>query len=874
VRILRLSLENWRGVDSRDVSFSKGVTVIEGPNEIGKSTIVEAIRLLFAELDSSKKQAVKSIKPVDQDVGSTIEAEITSGEFQFTYSKTFNKSTKTSLILSAPAKKQLTGREAHDHAIKILESTVDMALWEALLVDQGEKVALANIRDSAGLAKALDEAAGSSSSGGEDTGLYAAVQAEYESYFTLKTGKSRFASEESALEKVQAAFDAAKRAVQAVDEDAAAHDRCAAEVRRLKSRLPDLKTQMDEHEKQWHAIRSLREKLDIKLKDLATAEAMQKTALDEETDRQTMVEEIEATRKRLQHASESQEPLRLKADALRSRSENARMVIADLNKKRITAKTGLELARDDERHLLNTQALAEAKSRLKQLNSISTQMKATLEIVGSIKIDDSSLERFREAERALDIALGKRDAAATSVSVTAEKKLELEFDGEHVSLSDTDVETRTVTSDLRIRLPGIATVELSPSKSVEDLQGDVAEADAGFDELKKRSGVSDLKEAVIANERRVSAQRELDRLKDREAGILSGASQGEIEQSIESLQAECISYAENRPSPDELPASAADASSRVRTAIEQMGSHENALEAIHEEAGGVQVEYARVDGELRIAQQELAGVEAALNEKGEWLDRARTSETDEVLTQRAEQARSVVKGLKAETSTIEASFKESSPDALEELLGNAKNVFDRANVDLRQEEQNLAVLSDRLLQAQADGRFEAMESAERELEYQEAAMTSTRRRAAAVRLLWNTLNTYRDDARQAYVRPLKEAIERLGSIVFGAGFEVEIGDDWSLISRTLHEKTLPFGDLSVGAKEQLGILTRLAAAQIVSTQGGVPLIIDDALGFSDPSRLETMGAAIAAAGRQCQIIVLTCTPGRFMHVGNAEVVRF
>jgi len=123
------------------------------------------------------------------------------------------------------------------------------------------------------------------------------------------------------------------------------------------------------------------------------------------------------------------------------------------------------------------------------------------------------------------------------------------------------------------------------------------------------------------------------------------------------------------------------------------------------------------------------------------------------------------------------------------------------------------------------------------------------------------------------VRPLKEAIERLGAIVFGSGFQIAIADDWSIVSRTLHGKTLLFDDLSIGAKEQLGILARLAAAQIVSRQGGVPLIIDDALGFADPSRLETMGAAIAAAGKQCQIIILTCTPGRFTNVGNAQLVR-
>ena len=874
MRILRLSLENWRGVDSRDVTFSDGVTVIEGPNEIGKSTIIEAIRLLFSELDSSKKQAVKSIKPVDQDVGSTIEAEISSGNYQFVYSKTFNKSNKTSLNILAPAKKQLTGREAHEQAEQILGSTVDMALWEALLVDQGEKVALANIRDSAGLAKALDEAAGSSSSGGEDTGLYAAVQAEFESYFTLKTGKPKFSSEEDAFAKTQTTFEEAKRAVLEVEEDSQAHDRCAAEVRRLRSKLPELKVILDEHEKQWNAIKSLKEKLDAKKKELVSAEAMQAAATDAEADRQTLVEEIRVTEKRQQDTAENQEPLRLKADKLKGRSEKAQLVIADLKKKRVAAKEVLDLAQTDERHLRNLEALADEKNRLEQLENISKKMKSALKIVGSIKINDSALERFREAERNLDIARGKRDAVATTVSVTAEKDLDFDFDGDTVSLRNADVETRRVASELRIRLPGIATVQLSPSKSVADVQEDVTGAQAVFNELQNRFGVSDLKEAVAANERRVTAQREVDRLKERESGILKGASQEEIEQSVTSYQSDCDSYAENRQSSEELPISATDASSRVLEAKDLLGSCENALEAAREKADSLQTEYAQVDGELRIAQQELAGVEAALNEKRERLTKARSTEADKVLTERAKQARSAVKTLAEATSAIQTNFGESSPAAIGELPSNARDVYDRANVNLRQEEQKLAVLADRLQQAQADGRFEAMEAAEGELEHRDDALKSTRRRAAAVQLLWNTLNEYRAAARQAYVMPLKEAIERLGKIVFGAGFEVEVGDDWSLISRTLSEKTLPFDDLSVGAKEQLGILTRLAAAQIVSKQGGVPLIIDDALGFSDPSRLEKMGAAIAAAGRQCQIVILTCTPGRFMHVGNAEVVRF
>jgi uncharacterized protein YhaN len=136
-----------------------------------------------------------------------------------------------------------------------------------------------------------------------------------------------------------------------------------------------------------------------------------------------------------------------------------------------------------------------------------------------------------------------------------------------------------------------------------------------------------------------------------------------------------------------------------------------------------------------------------------------------------------------------------------------------------------------------------------------------------------TLLRHRQTARQAYVQPLSERIDKLGHIVFGPDFAVQLDAQLSMVSRTLQGQTVGFGDLSVGAREQLGILARLAAAQLVAPHGGVPLLIDDALGYSDPGRLQTMGAAIAQVGKQCQIVILTCSPGRYAHVGNATLVR-
>ena len=135
---------------------------------------------------------------------------------------------------------------------------------------------------------------------------------------------------------------------------------------------------------------------------------------------------------------------------------------------------------------------------------------------------------------------------------------------------------------------------------------------------------------------------------------------------------------------------------------------------------------------------------------------------------------------------------------------------------------------------------------------------SARSRANAAKLLFETLSRRRDRSRKAYIKPFKDKLESLGRVAFGPSFSVELRDTLQVERRTLKGVTLEFEKLSTGAKEQLGVLARLACASIVSADGGVPLILDDALGSSDPRRLQGVGAAFNVAAGDCQVIVLTC----------------
>ena len=65
MKLQRVKLRNYRGVVKSDVSFwLNGVTIVEGPNEIGKTAIAEGLQMAIDLPDSSRNSQVKAVQPV------------------------------------------------------------------------------------------------------------------------------------------------------------------------------------------------------------------------------------------------------------------------------------------------------------------------------------------------------------------------------------------------------------------------------------------------------------------------------------------------------------------------------------------------------------------------------------------------------------------------------------------------------------------------------------------------------------------------------------------------------------------------------------------------------------------------------------------
>ncbi len=875
MRIHRIKMENWRGVESREIDLEPGVTIIEGPNEIGKTTLVEALRLLISTLDSSGAANVKAIKPVGRDVGSYIEAEFESGKYRFTYKKQFNKNKNTSLHISAPENEQLTGREAHERVEEILKQTMDLALWETLLVDQGKDISQAKIKDSAGLSKSLDEAAGAAGAGTDDTDIISSVEAGYGNYFTPGGSEKKIQTEaEERFADASTVLDDARESIARIDSDLKELEVQQKGLNRQRAQMPGLLTNVETHQEAWNRVTSLKSDIDKKQLDLNDAQQLLDLAGDAGKQRRELVEKVTAGEQLVQEARQRIAPIESEAKRLRSSVDSKQSALNSEKARYEGLKKDVVRAKADRDFFQKLDALSAHTRINSQLTELAGKKDEARKTLAKNKVDNEALAKLRDADTTLAVASGQRRSAATKLEISPQKDLELLLNDTRFKLKKSEADTHELASRMVLEFPGLVSLSIDPPASAEEINDQFVKAKRDFEALCEHYEMSSYSQAIADNEARNDAKRDLDGLIEREQTLLNGSSKDDFSNELAELQEKCDAYTQNRPETPVLPSSTAASIERLNALEIETQDAELTVSKNQSELDELRGLVSDKQVELHTAQQEHKGQSAALMERKERLTGDRDKESDEELEKRVQHQKAKVEAIKIDYESLKAELEQASPEATETKFTNAQQVLSRAKEELRATNERMAVLMDRLEQAQANGKHEALDAAERDVLESEAALKSVKRRAAAVELLFSTLKNHRDITRRTYVLPLKERIEKLGEIVFGVGFKVDIDEDWSIKSRTLNDETIPFNSLSVGAREQMGIITRLAVAQIVSDQGGVPLIIDDALGFSDPTRLESMGAAIARAGQESQILLLTCSPGRFTHVGNANLVKF
>ena len=874
MKLLRLRLANYRGIDESEVRFgSNGLTIVEGANETGKTSLGEAIRLLFDYLDSSKHRSIDAIRPVHLDAGPEIELEAESGPYVFTYFKRFYKKPETTLKITSPKPENHAGREAHERADEILRETIDIDLWKALCIQQGEAVQQANLSNQTSLSAALDVAAGGHRADLREESLFEKVREAYGRYFT-ESGKEKKELQEAkkAQAEVETEVSSLEGQIQNIEKDIERAAELSGELERLKKQEQNLRRDIFEYTKSLDEIKSLENVLETARLKLESAQKSEQAAKRDKEVRQDLIDAVSKAHKT--HAdlvesikSSTASVKKVEADMVKAQSDSA---AAEAQRKE--AELLLNLRRADFDYFNNKLHLEQLKERKSRIDRAREKAALAEELLAKNSVDEETLKAIQKAERSLITTQAKLEIGAPNVLLRGLTDLNFQIDGEQTTIVKDEERSLSVSDRIRVTIPESLQIELTAGSSSSNLLKKVEDAKQKLDTTCNDAGVSNADEASQSFDVRREAQQSIARRKEIETENLRDLTYEELERKVIGLGKSVPTYPADRvPEPDLSP-DLESAEKELRSAevgVENANAWEEArmeLDAARKVYDGVSKQHQKVRVQLDLNADELKRVE-------DKLARSRTSTPDDDLESELSKFTKAAHTEEENVKFAEADLRGKEPDRVRTLAETAKGSLQTVEKTREAAQKENTEVRTRLKVSGEDGLHEKLHAAQSHLDYIRQEYAAMIRRGSAAKLLYVTMKEERNKARLAYVAPLKEKIERLGSLVFNESFEVEVTENLEVASRTMDGSNVPFESLSGGTKEQISLISRLACAMTVSKDGGATLMLDDALGYTDPERLKLMGAVLAKAGQECQIIILTCVPDRYSNVGEATVVR-
>jgi hypothetical protein len=864
MKIHRLVLTNYRGIAHRDIEFpDRGVVVVAGDNEVGKSSMIEAIDLLLEQKDRSARKEVKAVKPTHADVGAEITAEISTGPYRFEYHKRFHKRAETRLTVLAPNREQLTGDEAHERVRAMLEETVDTDLWKAQRILQSAATAPVDLAGCDALSRALDVAAGSAADAlsGTESLLIDRIDTEYLKYYT-QTGRPTgdLAAAINRLKETEAEVTRCRAALAEVDGALGRHAE-------LSGQLTDATVQLADADERLADVREAADAISVIRAGLRQAQLVSEaahvtakaadSALVERRRIRTEVDERTATITELRSAAELSAQAQTVAAAAQLVADTA---VTECRTALDSSRQRAEAARAAVDQLAERAELDRLTDQLRRIEVAAAALAQTQTQLAEITLTDAAMRAITAAAGAVDRAAAQAEQACARIELTAAAALQLQVNGETLAMTAGEQWSTGAGGQTDIEVPGVLSVRVLPGTPAADTQAALDAARVTLAAALQPHGLADVTAARATDERR----RELTSLQDQQRATWQATLGNDT---VEALTARQAQLAERHG--EQSVGDSAAVRAELDQAIAEQRSATVRYDAARDAAGQAAQAVADARTAATVASEKLAAAQSALAELTERLVRQRTEEPDDALAARAQSEAARAQSAAAQVTQLQVALAEADAEAVDAEFAHATRQSELAAAQHRHLTDELRDVATQLRIYGTQGRQSQLDAAQAEHQHAESDHEALARRARAALTLREAMGRHRNQSRQRYVEPFRLEIERLGRIVFGDSFEVTIDSDLRICSRTVAGRTVPYESLSGGAKEQLGIVARLAGAALVAKEDSVPVIIDDALGFSDAGRLARMGEVFDAVGGDGQVIVLTCSPERYASVADA-----
>ncbi|KQP22749.1 ATP-binding protein [Pseudorhodoferax sp. Leaf267] len=857
--------------------FDAGLNILAGPNEAGKSTLVRAIRAAFFE--RHKSSMVEDLRPWGEGSSAAprveIDFELDGQPHQLV--KSFLGKKRCTLRVGT---RQLDGTEAEDHLAQLFgfgfapkgaSKPEHWGIPGLLWVEQGtgQELDVRHARDH--LHDALQDGVGDQAGALAATGGDALLDDLRAQRSLLLTGTG----------KPRADYEAAAKAI---DQHQAELQTLDTQIAHYRQQVDQLATWRAQHaqeaaDRPWDALDlqlqvalAQQQTLKADQQQLATDRArlaeleqtrqllaQQLAALDrQQADAAARTQALAAADAQRATASAAVAAAQQQADAAQARAQVARTQCREARQQ--AARAGLieqvEAARADAER--QAQALARADDAQARCSALRAR------IAAQPAITEPQLLQLRKLERTLGDAALRRQAVATRLAyqLPGGQRIGLTSRGAEHALQGQGEQLLDAPATLHLEgggqlhiTPGgqdLAKLAAAHQQAQDALQhalaalvlADLAEAETRLAACNALKADLQLAEQALA----IVAPHGIDHLR---AAVDTARSRAQAAQDAVSR---LPLAADARP----LPLPEAEAAQQAADQAEQAALAALATARQHDAAA-----QSRHDA----AQREQQAAHAALADPAH--AQRRTQAQQQLLATGAEH-----QAVDARAAQASAALQSARPDIVAQDIARLQRSVDALQRAHRQRHEDILVLQTSLQQAGAQGLEEERAAVAGQHARAQRRCEELRRRAAALDLLCRKLEARRQATLARLQAPLQQRLQHyLPLLLPGATVQMDAQLAPGLLTRPATSGATESGqvaDLSFGAREQLGLISRFAYADLLQ-QAGRPtlLILDDALVHSDSARLAQMKRVLFDAAQRHQVLLFTCHPESWRDMGVA-----
>lgn len=855
--------------------FGPGVNVLSAPNETGKSTLFRALHACLFERHSTKGETVRSLASEGRNLPVTVRVGIELDGVDYSLSKSFLRSPKASLLRDRVEIAQ--GREADESVWRLLgleasTGKLDIATFGLLWVAQGDSVHQPAPADEARntLLAAIEAEIGAVAGDEQARRILQTATEEFSELMTTRGVKKGgpLGVAEAARLRANSALEEAERKLELVDSQIERLQSLSADKERLDDRVAqeELRGRLQEAIERQRELDGAQSKLrEIEQSERSARQLAEACGRDRDRLRETAAN-IDRDRAARAEALARVEPLQAQKSEAERSSEGLAAELAqieadldalELRERRLNSLANARKAEDTTGRLQRQREELTAWSERQSLNQ------------RALAANPATREAFREISETagrLQLVQARLETAAAQVEIRLEPAGlgQVYLQGRPL----TESSAQAAVQPLEIRVGELATVRVTPAAGGQKAEAERAELAARLDARLQAIGAADISHARDLRESREALEEEAQEIRTM-LGSLGVAQRPpadrmtEITAEIERI-ARQVEAALAEAQTETLPAMA-EIEVDLAAIAEQRTSLRRRQTQLRAEAPRAAAQLRRIETLVSSCQLEMRAIDARLESNLSILPDA---ERESKLAQVNDTANKAWREHQIQAAALEEQRRK-TPSAGEIEAARAETHRLRQEMEahaqkLRNLDKEIHYLTGAIESAGGDGIGERVEELREQQQQAELEAQRWRNRAATLELLCATLEDCLRQRRESLHAPLHKRLAPFLEDVFPTA-GLELGDRLSVQGLRRDPSSVEsFDKLSDGTQEQIAVLVRLAMGSLLADQGHpTPIILDDALMFSDDERIGRMFQALQRAGENQQVIVLTCRERTF-----------